>query len=99
MGHYSHIKSHVELEMPSNSENKRPPPRITSEHVAVLESRSFDKDLSFCDDGDAGAWLMGEGGELMGLILGAGGVGQCYFTPIALVLEDIEKTTGMTVEL
>jgi hypothetical protein len=42
---------------------------------------------------------MGEGGELMGLIWGAGGKGQCYFTPIALVLEDIEKTTGMTVEL
>lgn len=95
LGHYSHIEAHVELKLPLNSEIERGSLRITSEHVVV----SSENDKLFSGDGDSGAWLLSEGGYVVGLIWGAGPRGQTYFTPISPVIKDIEEATGLTVGL
>lgn len=92
-GTYSHIHSHVEISLDSNSSYDQPGTRITNEHVIVNPIESF------CDTRDSGSWIISDRGEVMGLLWGAGCSGQGYFTPIGLVMEDIEKVTGMKVEL
>lgn len=48
--------------------------------------------------GDSGSWILNEVGQLVGLLWG-GTHSVCYFTPIQMVLDDIEARTGMKVEL
>lgn len=94
MGTYSHIQSHIEIPLPPNSDDW-PRKRVTEENVVL----SGDPKVHFNEDGDSGSWLISSLGELVGMIWGAGENGQCYFTPIRLVLEDIERVTGLQVEL
>lgn len=95
MGLYSYIESHVELDLFPNDDPLAPKKRVTDELVIVAR----DSVELFSELGDAGAWIVTSTGEVTGMIWGAGRRGQCYFTPIGLVIEDIEKATGMEVVL
>lgn len=80
--------------------------KITSEHY-ICYDRYFEtygnctyRTLQSRWGGFERAWLITSLGEVTGLIWGTSRKGQCYyFTPIGLALEDIEKATGMEVEL
>lgn len=50
----------------------------------------------FADVGDAGAWVLSSQG-LIGMIWGTSGAGSVYVTPIQVLIDDIEKMTGMRV--
>lgn len=96
MGLYNHIQSHVEHDLFPNDNPFAPKKRVTDEHVIVAPRGSSEL---FSQVGDSGAWLITSTGEVTGMIWGAGRRGQCYFTPIWLIIEDIEKATGMEVVL
>lgn len=68
---------------------------MTDEHVIVAPRGSS----QFSELGDSGAWIITSIGEVTGMIWGAGPRGQCYFTPIGLIIKDIEKATGKEVIL
>ena len=69
--------------------------RQTHEHVIVSPASS---PLSFSMDGDAGSWILSKFGDLVGLLWG-GTKDQAFFTPIGMVVDDIEARTGCKVEL
>lgn len=95
IGAYSHIEAYVETPMPSNSLNTKPSNRITSEKVIVGRDQS-----AFSDAGDFGAWILNQNGYLAGLIWSVNiKFGHCYYTPIDIIVADIEKQTGWKVEM
>jgi hypothetical protein len=95
IGTYSHIQSYVEISLPFNSNDAKPPKRVTDEHVIVCPGENG----VFSDDGDSGAWLLDRYGYLSALIWGSNSKDHCYATPISLIMEDIEGFTGGTVEV
>lgn len=95
-GKYSHIESHVEMELWVNDENKKPLKRITSEYVFVPLKRDGEE---FSREGDSGSWVVDKSGKLAGLIWGSNALQGSYVTSIADVIVDIEKQTKMEVSL
>ncbi|KAL9027059.1 MAG: hypothetical protein Q9196_004360 [Gyalolechia fulgens] len=71
--------------------------QYTQEHTIV--SRRADEGRVFSKAGDSGSWVFDEQAMLVGMIFGDNGQGATFFTPIALILADIELMTGCTVEL
>ena len=100
VGHYSHVKSDVNLSLPLNDSDERdavPRRRLTQEHVIVTEDPRNGE--QFSRSGDAGSWVCDCWGTLIGMLLGSSASSVSYFTPIRLIVEDIEERTGMKVEL
>jgi len=69
--------------------------RTTREHTIVGRPSAPGR---FNERGDSGSWILSEQGDLAGLLWG-GTSSVCYFTPIQMVIADIEARTGMKVEL
>ena len=67
---------------------------MTSEHTIIGQRTA----RRFSEKGDAGSWILNESGLLVGLLWG-GTQSVSYFTPIQLVIDDIEARTGMKVEV
>lgn len=95
VGAIERLSTYVKIRRQSNSKQKAPM-RTTLEMYAVrgLYGTAFNK------AGDSGAWILDPEGDLVGLLWGGcEKSGQGYFTPIQLVIDDIEKSTGKKVEM
>ena len=88
-GRYNAIEPTVVVTLPSGTV------RTTSEHTFVGRATAPGR---FNERGDSGSWILDQMGYVVGLLWG-GTHSVCYFTPIGLVLADIETRTGMRVEL
>jgi len=88
-GYYNAIEPEVKIALPDGAI------RTTSEHTIVGRPSAPGR---FNERGDTGSWIMSEQGDLAGLLWG-GTSSVCYFTPIQMVIADIEARTGMKVEL
>ena len=100
MGRYSHLDSAVSLPLPFNSKHKpgdEAPVRNTYEHLIVIEGGQPGQ--FFSRSGDSGSWVFDSLGSLAGMIWGSSAAGATYFTPIGLIVADIEKRSGRKVEL
>jgi hypothetical protein len=64
MDAYNGIKSHLRTEKPSNNLQKKPPPRITNEHVLF----SNDKNEAFPENENSRAWMLSRNDFLVGMI-------------------------------
>jgi hypothetical protein len=82
VGRYSRIKAVVMLD---------DSPEPTSEHVIMsLDGRSM-----FSVKGDSGSWIINCSGKVIGMLIGGNEKTGCtYFTPIDLLVDSVEKTTG-----
>ena len=50
--------------------------------------------------GDSGAWILNEQGQVLGMIIAGYGKGfTTYYTPIILMLDDMENHTGLKLEV
>ncbi len=95
VGAIERISSYVKVTRQSNSKQKAPM-RTTLEIYAVRGLY----DTLFNKAGDSGAWILDPLGDLVGLLWGGcEKSGHGYFTPIRLVIDDIEKFTGKKVEI
>ena len=100
MGQYSHLESAVNVKLPLNSNNKardEASVRISNERVIVHEDA--ESGYFFSQSGDSGSWVFDRIGSLVGMIWGSSASSATYFTPIGLVVADIEERTRMKVEL
>lgn len=97
-GKYSAIDSEVNLEVPLNDEDRGGQKRtVTSQGHVLVTTQGVDK--PFTQGGDSGAWICDTFGSLVGLAWGNTASDATYYTPIALIIADIEARTGMKVEL
>lgn len=94
-GTFSEIKSHVRL--PDS-------PGETTEHLYLRSSGVG----AFAELGDSGAWVLGQYGSLVGLVIAgeetlfgeeASFAGASYVTPISVIFRDIETMLNCTVSL
>ena len=95
IGTIDRLASYVKVIRQSNNKHQAPI-RTTSELYAIRGGykRLFNK------AGDSGAWILDPLGHLTGLLWGGcEKSNHGYFTPIQLVIEDIEKYTGRKVEI
>ena len=100
MGRYSHTDTAVSLKLPFNSSHKdgdKAPVRDTHERVIVIEGGQPGQ--FFSRGGDSGSWVFDGLGSLAGMIWGSSAASATYFTPIGLIIADIEERTEMKVEL
>lgn len=88
-GVYNLIEPVVKIEIPGGKT------RTTSEHCIIGRASAPGP---FSKNGDSGSWIMDEECRLVGLLWG-GSNSVAYFTPIGLVLADIEARIGWRVEL
>lgn len=66
----------------------------------VIKDQSAHGAASFGQDGDSGAWIFNKCGVLIGMIWGGcSRSGSCYFTHIKDIIQDIEKATGLKVDM
>ena len=84
-GYVSHIDS--ECKFPGNP--------TTSTEFAITGL----KGTQFSDKGDSGAFVLNEFGQLVGMIIGGGVLGETFVMPIQEVTADIMETTGYSVHL
>lgn len=95
VGTIDRLASYVKVIRPSSNKHQAPI-RTTLELYAVRGgyNRLFNK------AGDSGAWILDGLGHLAGLLWGGcEKSNHGYFTPIKLVIDDIEKYTGKKVEI
>jgi len=84
-GYVSHIES--ECKLPGNP--------TTSTEFAITGL----KGTLFSDKGDSGAFVLNEFGQLVGMIVGGGILGETFVTPIQEVTADIMEMTGYSVHM
>jgi hypothetical protein len=89
------LSTYVRVTKPSNSKQKAAI-RTTLDLYAVRGLY----DTLFNKGGDSGAWIIDPQGDLVALLWGCcESSGHGYFTPIQLIIDDIEKSTGKKVEM
>jgi len=88
-GFYNGIEPTVAIELPNGEL------RTTTEHTLISPASS---DTTFSKPGDSGSWILNASGDLVGMLWG-GSNNVGYFTPIGLVLNDVETRTGWKVQL
>ncbi|KAL8655029.1 MAG: hypothetical protein Q9210_001152 [Variospora velana] len=64
----------------------------TEEHCLVAASKV--RERAFGRPGDSGSWVFSDAGQLVGMIWGQNEKGATVFTPIDLIMKDIEFMTG-----
>lgn len=110
IGRCNGIDSNVRMELPPNSDRKktdRKQYRVTQEHCIISEKAgselAYNAIYQFSAGGDSGSWLFDEIGTLVGLLWGSfesvTDTNCSYFTPIELIITDIEAATGKEARL
>ena len=65
-----------------------------------LEMTASNLNTGFSLPGDSGAWILNEQGQVLGMIIAGIGNGLItYYTPIILMLDDMENHTGLKLEV
>ena len=65
-----------------------------------LEMTAANLNTGISKPGDSGAWILNEQGQVLGMILGGDEKGYtAYYTPIILMLDDMENHTGLKLEV
>ena len=65
-----------------------------------LEVTAVNLISGFAENGDSGAWILNEQGQVLGMIIGGYEKGfTAFYTPIILMLEDMEKLTGLKLDV
>ncbi|KAM0800614.1 hypothetical protein BDR22DRAFT_963013 [Usnea florida] len=90
------IESEVWLEVPLNDGDQGSKKRKIRSQARVIVAPKGSE--NFNRGGDSGAWVCDRFGSLVGLVWGGEGQ-KCYYTPIGLIIADIEARTGREVGL
>lgn len=89
----------VSIGLPLVSSDKQAclPKKVTAEFSIVADASGFNS--RFLMEGDLGAWLLDDVGNLEGKAWAASNNGKIYVTPINCVIAEIEARTSKKVEL